>query len=353
MSSQTNPAQPAWDEILAHFQVGTVRSMRPGGGTAAPKVLVETDRGRFLVRARRPQSSEDAVVAFDHSVIGALAQAGLPTVAPLPAYPTPNPTYSTGPTWVGDGQVAYEAFPFVEGLESFTPGDREQIASAAHHLARLHQVTADLRPEGSKPWVREHEIGAMYDTLRGTLEDWHGEGSEVDDARTMLSVAGELRETLTASLVASLPQVIIHADYTPANVMFRGPEVGGIFDFDWVSRQPRVLDVGEAMQFFAFRRPSPVNPDSIWSLVQAWEPDLDGARTFLRAYQQVWPLSPEEAAALPLFMRETWLGVRIRAMRKVQPEERLRILTEGALRPLRWLEGATAELPRLVEETRP
>jgi len=151
--------------------------------------------------------------------------------------------------------------------------------------------------------------------------------------------------------VESLPSAIIHGDYTPANVLFRGDSVGGIFDFDWVSRQPRVIDLGEALIFFAFTRRDPIDPDDIWSLVQGWAPDLDAARAFLAAYQAEWPLTREEARALPYFMRETWLGVRIRAMRKVPTEERLRILTQDGLPPLRWLERSVELLAGLALTT--
>ena len=301
MSSQTNPAQPAWDEILAHFQVGTVRSMRPGGGTAAPKVLVETDRGRFLVRARRPQSSEDAVVAFDHSVIGALAQAGLPTVAPLPAYPTPNPTYSTGPTWVGDGQVAYEAFPFVEGLESFTPGDRDE--------SPLLPTTRSPPPGDGRPPPRAASPGCVSADRRHVRHSAGHSGGlargreQVDDARAMLSVAGA--ETLTANLVASLPQVIIHTDYTPANVMFEVPRLRhlrlglGVSSASGAGR-------GEAMQFFAFRRPSPSTRQHLVAGA-GLGPDLDGAPDVSRATSRCGALAGG-GRRLALFMRETWLA---------------------------------------------
>ncbi|MBC7106805.1 MAG: hypothetical protein H5T97_12805, partial [Firmicutes bacterium] len=50
------------------------------------------------------------------------------------------------------------------------------------------------------------------------------------------------------------------------------------------------------------------------------------------------PLQRQEAEQLPLFMQETWLGVRIRAKRKVTPEQRLQILTGGALPPLHWIQ---------------
>lgn len=334
-----------WSRVLGRYDLGEVLSSQQGGGTAAPKILIATAAGRFLVRRRRPESSAEAVVAFDHGVIIALAGAGLPTVKPRVS--------RDGGTWVRLGDHAYEVFPFVEGLERFSQGDRARIAAAGTTLARFHRATAGLRPPGRKDWPREHEVGAMAATLEAVLASVPPDAACFDEAHYMLASARELQAQLTAGVVSRLPHVITHGDYTPANIAFRGDRVAGIFDLDWVSRQARLQDVGEAVQVFAFRRAADIDPDSIWSLVQTWEPDLELMRVFLAAYQTEWPLGPDEAEALPLFMRETWLGIRIRAMRKVAPEERLRILAEGALAPLRWLQHEADLITAVAGETAP
>ena len=326
-----------WMEVLAHYSLGRVISLEAGGGTAASKVWVSTaQEGRYLLRSRRPAASEDEVIAFDHGVIRAVVEAGLPSVAPEMS--------REGRTWVRLDERAYELFPVIEGLAPFQPGNRRQLAAAAQTLARFHRATAGLTPPGRKHWEREHRIEAMRDTLAEVLAGASGAPDRAD-AVAMLASAQKLARAPLSSWARALPSAIIHGDYTPANVLFRAGQVGGIFDYDWVSRQPRIVDLGEALIFFAFARREPINPDSIWSLVQGWEPDLIAARAFLAAYQAEWPLDREEARALPFFMRETWLGVRIRAMRKVRPDEQLRILTQGGLEPLQWLEQA----PHLVE----
>ncbi|MGQ9552556.1 MAG: phosphotransferase [Anaerolineae bacterium] len=332
-----------WLSTLSHYDLGTVLGIEAGGGTAAAKVIVTSERGRYLLRSRRPMSSGDEIVTFDHAVILAIADAGLPTARPEPS--------DTGQTWVRDGECAFEVLPFIEGLKPFTQGNHRQIQSAARTLARFHRATAALNPLGRKDWPREHRIRTMADTLAQTIADTPPAGEGLNDARYMLHSAEELSSLLTDETVATLPHVITHGDYTPANVLFQGDEVGGIFDFDWVSHQARMVDLGEALQFFAFRRATALDANSIWSLVEAWQPDVAGARHFLTAYQAVWPLSDAEAAALPLFMRETWLGVRIRAMRKVPSDQRLLILTKGALAPLQWLEENASLITELVGET--
>jgi len=342
---RTSSEDEHWFEVLEHYELGQIINMRAGSGTAAPKRLVETSRGTYLVRQRRPISSPDEIVAFDHSVIEAVARAGLPVVEPERA--------REGKTWVRVAGQAYEVFPFVSGLERFRQGSMPQVSAAAKCLAQFHQATRQASLRGRKNWQREHQISVMTATLREALEQHTGHSEQVRTAAQMLQSAVSLRQVLREEFISSLVHVVIHGDYTPANVGFHGENVGGIFDFDWVSRQARVIDVGEALLFFAFRRRNDIDPGSIWSLVQSWEPDVGMAETFLTAYQTVAPLTAEECQALPLFMRETWLGVRIRAMRKVRPEERLAILTEGAMEPLTWLEDNTVLISQLASDTRP
>ncbi|MHB0878256.1 MAG: phosphotransferase [Anaerolineae bacterium] len=333
----------AWQDVLAKYDLGEVGAVQAGGGTAAPKVIVATASGRYLLRRRRPEMSYDEVVAFDHRAIAAAGDAGLPVARPL--------TGRDGRTWVRRGDCTYELFPFIEGLERFRPGDRGQIAAAAAALARLHRATAPLEPPARKRWPREHLISTMTETLAAALQTHSDDDLFRAEAAQMLASARRLGSELSPELVASLPHTVTHGDYTPANVQFRGDTIGGIFDFDWVSRQARLQDVGEALQFFAFPRLRELDPDSIWSLVGAWRPDPNAAALFLHAYQDEWPLDAAEGAALPLFMRETWLGCRIRAMRKVAPQDQLRILTEGALEPLQWLEANAEMMAFLAQAT--
>ena len=191
------------------------------------------------------------------------------------------------------------------------------------------------------------------DTLAAVIAEAPRSEPRLPQANAMLRSARQLEPLLSDAIVSELPSAITHGDYTPANVLFHGDKVGGIFDFDWVSRQPRLLDLAEALIFFAGRRTTPIDPDSIWSLVQTWQPDKETASAFLRSYQSVWPLGESECSALPLLMRECWLGVRIRAMRKVPHADRLRILTEGAFVPLEWIEGQGQAIAALAERTRP
>ena len=334
-----------WEAIARRFSIGPIEGIATGGGTALAKVVLDTPGGRYILRQRRPAWSSRPVCAFDHGVIRCVAEAGLPTPLPVPS--------RNGQTWVMHQGLAYEFYPFVEGLGPFQADSRAQLESAALSLCLFHQATAQAHIPGEKEWPREHRIDTMVTTLAGVLAQLPDSSAQLELAERMLASARKLALYLATDRVRALPHVVIHGDYTPANVLFRGEQVGGIFDFDWASRQPRLVDIGEAIAFFAFPRATPIDPDSIWSLVQAWRPHMEGLRLFLAAYQSAWPLTDQEAAVLPLLMRETWLGVRIRAMRKVSPERQLEILTDGALGPLQWLESHARAITEAALQTRP
>lgn len=337
------PDWPIWQRVLDRYDIGQVLTASPGSGTAAPKVRVETSKGSYILRRRRSSASDLDIVAYDHALINALYQAGLPVVAPLPT--------TQEVTWVIEQGCAYELYSYLHDLTDFEPGNRCQIVAVARSLARFHAVTRHLTPGGRKDWTREHHIDTMRRALAGRLAAMTSDGQYTEPAKAMLQAANALGQQLDLQAIAALPTVIIHGDYTPANVSFRGNNVGGIFDFDWATRQTRLIDIGEAIIFFAFRRPGPIDPGDIWSLVQTWEPDMSCARYFLRAYQRHWPLGQAEAIMLPYIMQETWLGIRIRAMRKVPTEQQLEILAKGALSPLDWLEQHKETVTRWVIET--
>lgn len=327
------------DAVLAHYDLPPVTKMKAGTGTASPKVILTTSEGLLLLKRRREEFSAPEVVAFDHSVLKHLKARGLPIARPLPT--------RDGVTAVFFERCAFEVTPFLEGLEGFRQDDEAHVRAAARALGRLHQCTANFQPKGQKDWPREFHAGANARTLAERLAGWEterGGDKNLPTARRMLKLLLATANYLTDERVAALPHVIVHGDYTSANVFFRRGDVAGIFDFDWTSRQPRLDDLGRAILFFACRRRKRTDDGSIWSLVQAWQGDMNLTALFLSSYGKHIELTPDERAALPWFVREVALSMRVRAMRKVPNHERLSILTFDMEPLLDWLEHEADEL---------
>ena len=310
------------DSALAHYDLPPIAAMEPGTGTASPKIILSTAEGRFLLKRRREEFSAPDVVAFDHSVLKHLRDHGLPVACPL--------LTRDGDTSVFLEKWAFEVTPFFDRLEPFRQDNEAHVRAAARVLGRLHQCTADFQPAGHKDWPREFHAGNNARTLSQHLGRWERTGpadGSLATARRMLTLLEEAADYLTDDRVAALPQTIIHGDYTGANVFFKGDDVAAILDFDWTCRESRLDDLARAILFFACRRRQPIEDGSIWSLVQAWQADSHLAGVFLASYGEHIQLTADERSALPWFMREVALSMRVRAMRKVPDDRKLAILT--------------------------
>lgn len=306
--------------------------LKAGGGTASPKSIVETERGRFLLRRRRAEFCADAVVRFDHALLEILHGQGIPCPYPVRT--------KEGKTWVRLRGAVYEVYPWMEG-RPFDPENLRQLAEVGRTLGRFHATMQDIQLGGRKIWKREDHP----DLIRPILTSVLNEGPPDPVANTVRVLDEELahvQERWPDGAYKQLPQRIIHGDLHPGNVKFCGDRVSGIFDWDWANRQAKIRDVSDGLLFFAFTRPAPIDPDDIYSLTQAWTADRDRSRIFLDAYREHEEITEAEWEALPWLMRSRWIQIRVRGMRKVPEEERWSFLMRDIMDPLRWLEHKSA-----------
>lgn len=310
--------------------------LRPAGGTANASVIVVASRGQYVLRRRNPRYSDPQQLAYDHSVIHGLAKAGLPV---------PKVVRSpSGSRWVEHEGRIYELFEFIEGGPA-EPENLQEIEEAGTMLARLHLATERLQPSGKKEWPRYFDPKVSLQALQETRERV---GAGVPDAPAeALEIVGFLiqqarlaEKTLPDKAYWALPQAIIHGDWHPANMRFRDHHIVGIFDFDWVGRQPRMVDVTDGLLFFGSRRESAIDGGDIWSLTQPFQPLWELMEPFMRAYRAHLNLTREELAALPALMRQRCLYNRVDAMvRKVQAEDQVRFLVTGIRAVFEWIAG--------------
>ncbi len=322
--------------LLRHWQVGELLFLREAAGTASPAVIVVTRRGQYFLKQRSPRYSEGARLSWDHALLRHLARAGLPVVPALKTW--------DGSRWVREAGRVYEIYPWVEG-EDFSSAVLAQVWVAGDLLARLHQAGEGFSPRAHKhlprlfaPADRLLEIAEARDLLAegATPGDYSGaEAGRILD-RLEAEVQG-LLERLPDERYWALPQAVIHGDYHPANLKFRGTQVVGLFDWDWACRQARLKDVADGVLFFACPRERPLTGD-LRSLTQPPLHDAERLHLFLEAYQERLPLTEEERVCLPDLLRERWLYVRLDAMhRKVEREQKLAFLLDNIETPLEWM----------------
>jgi homoserine kinase type II len=139
--------------------------------------------------------------------------------------------------------------------------------------------------------------------------------------------------------VGSLPEVVIHSDYHPGNLVFDGEEICGLVDFDWSKIDLRAFDVALALWYFC----------TSWGDIQDGEFRIGDARPFLVAYQhslpsgsRLPPLSATELGFLPHLINAANIYVLYWSLRDyfgkdVDPEEYLVYLRHAASF-IRWQE---------------
>jgi len=310
--------EEAIQSVLRRYGLADPHVVRRAGGTAGSSVVVDAGGKRYSLRARSEEHADPDTIAFEHDLVRTLDDAGFPVAAPLAA--------CDGKTWVEACSRIIEVTPWIEG-DAFEPGNAEQLRELGRQVAVFHGITSRVQVRKEKR--REDDPRRLIEDLAAFLADVDASGHEdlLSEVRALL---WQLDEKLHGTIYGQLPEAIIHGDLHPGNVKFKGNRLAGFFDFDWANRQERVRDVGDALLFFAGRR-GPADADDIWSLTQAVVVDERLAATVLASYEDVSALTPNEKRALPDVMAARWMQVRIRGMRKVPPERRIRFLDRDDL----------------------
>ncbi|MDD3726392.1 MAG: phosphotransferase [Candidatus Ratteibacteria bacterium] len=310
--------------ILKEFGINEIKSIACGGGTASPKYIVETPSMRYILKQRREEFCPEEIILFDHSVLTYLHRSGFPVS--IPEATIKNKTFC-----FYEGKV-YELFKFIEGLEDFTDEDKEEIMDAGRTLGFMHNALKNFSPNGKKEWKRELHPSLIKDELIGYIKKLPSFSPDRNPVvkkvlkETDILIQNFHTETLTHS--------ITHGDYTTANVKFKEKKVAGIFDFDWTSFQNTLYDISRGIIYFCFKRKHPVDGGNIWSLVQPCEIDISAVKVFIDAYKKEFLFTEKDAVNLFYALKETIIGVRVRAIRKVPDIEKQKMLDVSLLNML-------------------
>jgi homoserine kinase type II len=91
---------------------------------------------------------------------------------------------------------------------------------------------------------------------------------------------------LAAGWPSDLPEGVVHADYFPDNVFFRGAQFAGAIDFYFAANDALAYDLAVALNAWCFE------PDGSFNVTSG--------RAFVAGYESRRPLSVAERAALPI-----------------------------------------------------
>ncbi len=284
--------------VLSRYDIGTIRQNEPliAGNQRAPKRLLVTDRGRFILKRRPPGKDDPYNVSFAHAVQLHLARKGM-------AVGTIILTRDSS-TALHLNQHVYELFEYIPGCRC--DGSPDAIADSGRQLARFHIYLDDFVCTVPLPRRTYHDSSAVrgyLKTIRGS--EWENKPPP-DELKT---IAHQLLLFYNRSSVNvnqqgfdSWPEQIVHNDWHPGNLLFQDRRVVCILDFDSVRTAPGVTDVANgALQFsIVGDRPNPVD----------WPPYLDQAKMgyFMKGYVDTLPLSQPILRSIPDLMIELMIA---------------------------------------------
>ncbi|MFP3903139.1 MAG: phosphotransferase [Armatimonadota bacterium] len=342
-ATDTRLNQEEIDAVMPHWGVGPVLFTRPAGGTANASVIVVTRGGQFVLKRRNPRYCGPGEREYDHHVMHRLHRGGLPV---------PKVIHTRSDSrWVQYRDNTYELFEFIEGTTHIARNDA-QVAEAGALLAKFHRATEALDPPGEKHFGRFWDPADARGLLERFIRQAHNEGNNastppnaVEALEELITVCEDVAQDVPDSIYWDLPSPIIHGDWHPWNVSWNDDRIAGIFDFDWVDRQPRLVDIADGLLYFCPLTEDLSDSPDIWQLSQAFEPDVHRIGVFLGAYDRLETLTDRELKLLPHFARIRWIYSRVDAAdRKVEPENQLHFILRDVFVPLKWLDTHTSFL---------
>jgi len=324
--------------VLSHYDLGVISAIREfrRGSRHSPKLLIKSQKGRFILKRRAHGRDDPVKVAFTHQIQRKLYKQGYP----LPRIAL---TRDTRESMLSIGGRMYELFEFIRG-ENYD-FSLHATFEAGQGLALFHKILAGVEPDWQPPgsgYHRSPHVAPNLDFIPHRLGD-ESIAQVCADLKEAYIRAAERAESAGFS---EWPRQIIHGDWHPGNMLFRDSKVVAVIDYDTARVQPRALDIANGTLQFSITR----NPDdpSTWPD----EPDEGRLKRFCRGYDAAATdlISTRELEALPWLMMEAVIA-----------EAALPIAAQGRFgrlpaipflqmvqRKVRWLESNCDRIARLV-----
>ncbi|MFH1748719.1 MAG: phosphotransferase [Planctomycetota bacterium] len=289
--------------VLSHYDLGVIRSARefPRGSRKSPKLLLYcASNRRYLLKRRAPHRDEPTRVSFAHTLLEHLRQHGYPV-------PALRETKAGQNSALQVNGATYELFEYLKGRPY--EASLEQTASAGRMLARFHHAVRDFQTQWVPAVGTYHDADPVRRGLNSIPTTSASHDSVVGHEAELLTLTQELHERYDEAAeqvnregFADWPRGIIHGDWHPGNLLFRGDRVVAVLDLDAARYQPLAIDIANGMlQFSILRgRSRPANwPDFF---------DESRMRRFLLGYLDKASIPAEQCRVFPELMVETLIA---------------------------------------------
>ncbi len=285
--------------VLSHFDLGIIKKIRAfnRGSRKAPKAILETDTGRYLLKRRAKGRDEPLKVALAHTLQLFLAARQFPL-------PHLIGTRRDNNSMLQVFDHIYEVFEFITGQPY--DGNLDATFDSGRVLGLYHKLLLDFQSPYVPATGSYHDSAQVKHALMVAptqISRDEVDGEHLSELATFISqtyshAAGAAR----AAGMDAWPMQIVHADWHPGNMLFRSNRVVAVIDYDSTRIQQRVTDVANgALQFSILGgAEDPAN----------WPDYLDETRfkRFIRGYEAATPISEGEIQAVPYLMIEALIA---------------------------------------------
>ena len=321
------PVERELKSVLRHYALGEFKAARRAEqGFVNDNWIVETTRGRYFLKRRNPRLRHPDLIHAQHQLVGLLRRAGFPA-------PTIVPTL-TGETFLALKGELYEVQEYIDG-EPYDHGRPAHQDEAARTLGQYHARVERFVSEALR------RPGELYGpAISGRILTDLSEAWQLDQDSRLKEISRELRAEVTELAVDfaahdALPCLVIHGDYYADNLLFDGDRIVGVVDYDKASWQPRVVELAEALIYFASARAGHLRHLVYPGFLQGGP-----VCRFLRSYAAAVTLEEKETDSLPDYIRAIWLSVSLRRLleKGPRPAGALEALQE-VLELAQWAKG--------------
>jgi len=320
--------------VLGYYDLGDLRSARRAKrGFVNENWVLETTRGRYFLKRRHPHLCNPDVIRAQHALIAHLRGAGFPAPAILPA--------ASGASFLVLHGGCYEIQGYIEGAP-YDHASPAHFREAALTLGRYHRHVQSFAPQVLRNQGELYSPAILNATLTDLAHAW-----ELEEDRALAPIARQLAAH-AADLATrfarhgALPRLVIHGDYYAGNLLFEDDRIVGVVDYDKARWRPRVVEVAEALIYFASPRPGHLK-----HLVYPGTLNLESFARFLRHYAHAATLDESEDHALPDYVRCIWLSISLQRLLEKGP--RPAEVPEALREVLALGDWAAANARRMVE----
>ncbi|MEM1099245.1 MAG: phosphotransferase [Planctomycetota bacterium] len=295
--------------VLSHYNTGVLTEVREfaRGSRKAPKLRLKAkdNEAGFLLKRRAVGKDDPRKVAFCHAVQIHLADRQFPL-------PHLIGTRDTNNSMLKHNEQTYELFEYIKGTGYDFSLDA--TGDAGQTLGLFHKLLLDFESDydaARGTYHRSKSVHRAMQALPDALQRTAPADASPDDFKRSQKIGKFLADAYLDAAkrvedegYADWPNQVIHSDWHPGNMLFRGSRVVAVIDYDTCRFAPRVLDTANGALQFSIRGGGE-DPSQ-------WPDDVDLTRykRFLRGYDAIPDvmLTNAELRVVPWLMTEALIA---------------------------------------------